>query len=517
MFFKQRRMTTRYLVIFTTLLFTSIIGTTWYAAAQTEADALRFSMVSPQGTARSMGFGGALGSIGGDFSSLTVNPAGIGVYRSSELTFTPSLKLNKTNSTYTGTASEDNSTRFTINNLGVVFTNAAKGKRYKKSKWKSTSFGIGFNRIADFSSNHVYSGTNNTSSASEVFLIDAINYPGDLGEPSTFAGLGYQSYLIDDANNQLTTVPNYNTGLNQQRSVEQKGGITDVNFSFGGNYEEKLLLGATISIPSLRYLSTINMREEDASGNPDNNFNSFEYQESLKTTGTGINLKLGFLYNITKNIRAGAAIHTPTYFGLTDIQNRFVVSNTENFKADLGDNSGPITRIDAPENEYQYSLITPWRGVISAAGIIGKHGFVTVDYEYVAYNSARFSFDDVDALYEKEVNNGIKNMYKGASNLRIGGEARIDILMLRVGFGYYGNPYKNASMGSETMTYSAGLGFRFDNVALDLGFVHTATEANEQPYTLVYPASTGFGTINVPNAQIKKSFNNVALTVGLRF
>lgn len=517
----------RHLTIFTTLLITSIIGTTWYAAAQTEADALRFSMLSPQGTARSMGFGGALGSIGGDFSSLSVNPAGIGVYRSSEFTVTPSLKLNSTNSTYISaagvpsTAMQDNNTRFNFNNIGVVFTNAAKGKRYKNSDWKSTSFGIGITRVADFSSNHVYSGYNDSSSASEVFSIDAINYPSDSLNNATLAGLGYMSYLIDgDGNGGFYTLPNWTTGLNQQRSVEQKGGISDINFSFGGNYKEKLLLGATISIPTLRYLSTINVREEDASGNPDNGFDYFEYQESLKTTGTGINLKLGFLYNITPYLRAGASVHTPTYFGLTDIQNRYVVSNTEGFKASLGDNTGPNTRVDAPENEYQYSLITPWRGVISAAGIIGKYGFITVDYEYVGYNSARFSFEDVDAIYEKEINNSIKNMYKGASNLRIGGEARIDILMLRVGFGYYGNPYRNATMGSERMAYSAGIGFRFDNIALDLGFTHTATEAQEQPYALNYPdgyIQAPYLNPTAPSATIKQSFNNVALTFGVRF
>ena len=124
------------------LLFTTVLmgGTlvTWHASAQDESDALRYSNLAPQGTARSMGFGGALGAIGGDFTSLSINPAGIGVYRSSELTFTPSLKLNGTSSTYTGAAMDDNATRFNINNLGVVFTSAATGRRYKKQQMESS-------------------------------------------------------------------------------------------------------------------------------------------------------------------------------------------------------------------------------------------------------------------------------------------------------------------------------------------------------------------------------------------
>jgi hypothetical protein len=489
-----------------------------YAVAQDESDALRYSMLKPQGTARSMGFGGALGSIGGDFSSLTVNPAGIGVYRSSEMTFTPSLKMNSNNSTYTGAAMTDNTTKFTINNFGLVFTNTASGKRYAKSKWKAVSFGLGVNRIADFSSNHIYSGYNDSSSASEVFLADAIAYPGDIENTNTFAGLGFQSYLTDTFNGQFYKLANHNTGLNQQRSVRQRGGITDMNFSFGGNYEEKLFLGATIGIPVVRYLRDISLREEDASGNPDNDFGYFEYNESLKTTGSGINLKLGFIYNITKSFRAGAAIHTPTYLGLTDVQTKYLTSNTENFKYNIGAyDTNPNTRVESQPNEYQYSLITPWRGVVSASGIIGKYGFITADYEYVNYASARYSFDVADQYYQNEVNAGIKNMFKGASNIRLGGEAKFDIFMVRLGFGYYGNPYQNASMGSERIDISAGAGLRFDNVFIDLGFVHSMAEQSEQPYSINYPASSNIGYIWVPSATIKNSFNNVAITAGIKF
>ncbi|HEY9177314.1 MAG TPA: hypothetical protein VIN07_06465 [Flavipsychrobacter sp.] len=505
-------------VLFFTSIFIAATACIWTATAQDESDALRYSLLSPQGTARSIGFGGALGAIGGDFSSLSVNPAGIGVYRNSEFTVTPSLKLSSSNSTYTGAAMDDNATRFNFNNLGVVFTSAATGRRYERSKWKSASFGIGISRSADFTSNYVYGGYNNTSSASEVFLADAIAYPNDYENMATFAGLGYGSYLLgyDTAIGYYKT-PNFETGLNQMRSVQQRGGITDVNISFGGNYEEKLMLGATIGIASLRYVRDVTLREEDASGDPDNDFNYFEYKESLKTTGAGINLKLGFIYNFTSKFRAGAALHTPTFFGLNDGFTRSLVTHTEGFKAYLGDDPNPVTRVDAPANEYQYSLITPWRAVISAATIIGKRGFISVDYEFVDYSSARFSFDELDSYYEREVNTGIKNMYKGASNLRLGGEVRFDMVMLRAGFGYYGNPYKNTAMGSDRLSYSAGVGFRFDNVFFDLGYSHTSATTTEQPYAVVYPEWTGIGLINVPTATIKNSFNNIALTAGVKF
>lgn len=501
---------------FTTLLITSCGAL--IATAQDAADALRFSQTMPQSTARSIGIGNAVGALGGDFASLSVNPAGIGVYRSSELTFTPSLKLNGSNSTYTEGSTTDNASQFTINNLGAVFSNAARGTRYEKSKWKAVSFGIGINRIADFNNNYTYQGYNDSSSGSEPFLTDALRYPADVDNSAYPAGLGYQSYLIDDnpgAGNPYYSVVDYRAGLNQIQSVEQRGGITEVDFSFGGNYMEKLFLGATIGIPSLRYIKDETFTEEDASGNTNNDFDYFEYTQSLKTTGTGINLKLGFIYNVNKNFRAGAAFHTPTFYGMTDVYNRTIVTNTERFKEEVhGDFTGPTTRVDAPTNEYQYSMITPWKGVISAAGILGKYGFISLDYEYVNYASARFSFDAADATAENIINNNIQNMYKGASNIRLGGEVRLDILMLRAGFGYYGNPYQDADMGSATLTFSAGAGVRFDNFFIDLGFMNAQREFKEQPYEVNYP---DLGEIWVPSATVKNSMNNVALTLGFKF
>ncbi len=45
-----------------------------------------------------MGMGGAFGALGGDLSTLSQNPAGIGVYRSNELGFTLDLDVQKSTS-----------------------------------------------------------------------------------------------------------------------------------------------------------------------------------------------------------------------------------------------------------------------------------------------------------------------------------------------------------------------------------------------------------------------------------
>ena len=67
------------------------------ANAQNEVDALRYSTQNLSGTARYAAMGGAFGSLGGEFSALSSNPAGIGMYQFSEFTFTPTLNLNSSN------------------------------------------------------------------------------------------------------------------------------------------------------------------------------------------------------------------------------------------------------------------------------------------------------------------------------------------------------------------------------------------------------------------------------------
>ena len=73
------------------------------ANAQNEVDALRYSTQNLSGTARFSAMGGAFGSLGGEFSALSSNPAGIGMYQVSEFTFTPSFNLNTTTSYYDNT------------------------------------------------------------------------------------------------------------------------------------------------------------------------------------------------------------------------------------------------------------------------------------------------------------------------------------------------------------------------------------------------------------------------------
>src|SRR5674476_1398762 len=77
--------------------------------------ALIFSQQNYGSTARSKAMGNAFGAIGGDFSSLSINPAGIGVYLRSEVTGTLNiLGRNNTESTYRGQTADDVNNNFSF-------------------------------------------------------------------------------------------------------------------------------------------------------------------------------------------------------------------------------------------------------------------------------------------------------------------------------------------------------------------------------------------------------------------
>jgi hypothetical protein len=117
--------------------------------AQNEIDALRYSRLMPSGTARYMATGGAFGALGADFTTLSHNPAGIGVFKSSEISVTPSLFEGRSQSTYFNEGGEDNRFNFNLGNAGIVMVSTP-GPKSGDAGWKNFQFGFGVNRLANF-------------------------------------------------------------------------------------------------------------------------------------------------------------------------------------------------------------------------------------------------------------------------------------------------------------------------------------------------------------------------------
>src|SRR5690606_39400237 len=79
------------------------------SAQQYQENALRFSDIHVNGTARFQGLGGGHAALGGDPSAMTSNPAGLGFYTRSEITVTPGYQSLSSDSRYLSRSEEHTS------------------------------------------------------------------------------------------------------------------------------------------------------------------------------------------------------------------------------------------------------------------------------------------------------------------------------------------------------------------------------------------------------------------------
>ncbi len=486
--------------------------------AQDENDAIRYSMNPIYGTARAMSLGGANGSLGGDATGLTINPATLGLYRTSELTFTTGLEIKNIDALYNSKELNKNTAKFNFNNVSLVVADKKQNNNNRQQKnWRAVNFAIGYNRIANLNSNYDYKGIDKAHSLIEAYAEEFNSFGGLTDDAKNSVSDGayaaYQNYLIDkdpmDSTKATSFVPT-SGGLERLKSVEQSGNIGELFLSIAGNYKEKLMLGATVGLNNLRYSKSTLISENDISGNKDNDFDNFKSLENLTTIGTGVNLKLGAVLRANDYLRFGLAFHTPTSYYLNDNSTFFMNSNTDSLLIRSGVSAnGNITYSTEQALVYDYTFSTPMKTILSATALFGKKGFLTGDIEVVNYDMMRYRFSG-NSLEATSRNNVIKNIYKTAINYRIGAEINLNQIQLRAGAAYYGSPFESTNENNGgRLNLSAGLGYRVKSWYLDFGYVYGQQNFQDLPFVL--------NSMTVAAANISQTTHNAVLTLGFKF
>jgi hypothetical protein len=466
------------------------------AQAQNEVDAMRYSQITFGGTARFAAMGGSMGALGGDISTLSFNPAGIAIYKKTELSITPSIFFQRTTSTYNNETSDDSRLNFNLGNIGLVASfNLINDKNL--TGWENVNFGFGYNRMNNFHNRMLIQSDNKNSSLLDVFVADANGHPStDFDQFST--DLAWQTYLINPADTSGSNVYNHmipNYGIRQKKEVETRGSMGETVISFGGNYKSKLYLGATLGIDNAKYYEESTYSETDEKDTI-SDFKSFTYTQELATKGTGVNLKLGAIVRPTDWLRIGAAFHTPTSFSMND-------QYSSGMQSDL-DTYGEYDTV-SPQGEYDYRVITPYRAIGSLGFIINKMALLNVEYEYTDYSYAQLRAPH--GVFS-DVNTTIRRNYTSTGNLRVGGEVRFDPIAIRAGYAMYGSPFKTGeNKDAVRSSYSAGIGYRQEHYFID--FAYVLTRYSEYSYLYSHKNAT----------PVKNDFKNASymLSVGVRF
>jgi hypothetical protein len=518
----------------------ALTGTCFSLHAQTIGDVLRFSTTAPSGTTRGQSIGSALGALGGEPSSLYVNPATVGYFRTNDFSFTVGLQSISNTGSYLGTTDKDNKTIPLISNITMIY-----GGRRKKpgSKWQNFSFGIGVNRTQNYNQRVYYTGDNSSSSLSLNYYLDAeaagVTDPDkQLGGEQTIGSLAHTSALAystglispyldngqpDGFFYSAAQATDRSIRVRQENMVNSKGGSNEIAFAFAANYDDKLYLGGSLNIPTITYKHDKTWKETNLN-TTSTDLNNFAVTESLKSEGTGINLKIGGIYRPIPSINLGATFHSPSWMTFTDTYRTDMTTSTKTFGV-LSYSSTDTN--DGFEDESKYTIRTPWKGVLSATYLFSPSadtrkptGFITFDYEYMDYASMKMRFRN-DQSFDKEDsdlrNEEIKATYKGASNIRVGGELKLHVFALRLGYALYGSPFENSSIDGKRQYYTGGIGYRNRGFYMDLGLVYGSNNRADQPYTLASNADPADQYTTPAPAEIKSKSANINATFGWKF
>lgn len=522
------------------------------ALAQSAIDALQLTGNDFKGTARFMGMGGAFTALGGDLSTLKQNPAGIGVYRHSEIGATLDIDIQKSSTTSASNSFSLSQTKAYCNNFGYV------GVIKLNGLMETFNWGASYNRVTSFDrKTSGYVVPTNTSLSNYIASFTGGVNPDDLNFGTGYnpyrdsshdwlSILAYNSYMISpndpDGRSYRGLFQNGTVG-DAETTVYESGYLDEYDFSFGGNFSNLVYWGVTIGVTDLKYSRKVWYSEsmenasvyDAASKNLVTGNAGIELSNDKLITGSGWNLKAGLIVRPINEFRLGFAVHTPTWYSL---EHAYIGSVDYSY---LNPNIAEGKENPLSGNEYtdeaifDWKLRSPWRLMVGAAGVIGNSFIISGDYEYVAYPDMSVQTAGYDGwgyitgYYDNQsVNADIKSYTQGANVLRLGAEYRVTpAFSVRAGYNCTTSNIKDEvrdgsamvitsgtdpsfSFNKTTQNISVGLGYRYKAWYVDAAYVHTNREGTLHAYT-------DFNGNSAPRYTTKDYNNQIVLSMGFKF
>jgi len=446
---------------------------------QGEIDAYRYSNDDLSGTARGQAMGGAFGALGGDVTGVAINPAGIGIYRSSEITANMSLKSPIIN----GTTNQESNTTFHFDNISFVGYYP-----FVKGSMLSLNFGFNYNRIKSFDQRYRTSSRMTSSSMTDymalltngiqqsAFNVDPYNNSYYAPWLSVLAWDGGLINLQKNATDAYESILGEGDQVSPSLYVSEKGTVDAYDFTIGSNIANQFYWGATVTLINLSYQMTSSYNEDFSGGD------GFYLDNYLKTDGSGFQMKVGVIYKPIDALRLGVAYHSPVWYSMTDYYKGWItpigIINMTDGKQ-FGPTSTPGDNPNDPDSpaSTNYYLRTPGSWTFSAATVLGTQAIISLDYELKGY--AAMNLSDADGYGWKD-NTWIKEDYKNTSTIRAGFEYRFTPqLSGRLGYAWAQNPYSDNiqsvigdriepagtiphyTLSGDANYLTAGVGFKF--------------------------------------------------------
>ena len=503
------------------------------------------------GTARYVGMGGAMEALGADISTIGTNPAGLGLFRHSNLSVSGGLLMQSNGKEFTN----GNKTNASFDQIGGVYSTRTGAKSF-------LNFGFNYHKGKNF--DYILNAANSLNGSSQnkqSFIKGLVGSEGNGGfyvdrDPKTNANVGYSdlnkksnAYTFSQIDylywntliptNNPTKPYDYDGGNDYTYNRAHNGYIGNYDFSVSGNLNDRVYLGVTFGIKDVHYNAYSEYSENLVSGA------RASVADNRSITGSGFDVTAGVIVRPIESspFRIGAYVKTPTWYDLT-------TSNTTSL-IDYR-NYGAANNSKYVNNSYDFKIWTPWKFGFSLGHTIGSSLALGATYEYEDYSRINTRINDsgyIDywtgsyydsSIADTQMNNHTREVLKAVSTLKLGVEYKPTTnLALRAGYNYVSPMYFSegqkdpglSSLGTSyasatdytdwkaTNRFTLGVGYQIDKFNIDLAYQYSSQSGDFYPFSNVKNININSTTYNniATGTKVKNDKSQLLLTLGYRF
>lgn len=499
-----------------------------YMTAQTEFDAFKMVQTDINGTARYMSMGGAFGALGGDASAIKDNPAGLGIYRRSELVGSLNLLSQKSTANWNITNGLSDLYKTGFNNFSLVIASPTWRNESQTGGMMSSNLSFAYYRLKTFnrslniksgtassSMTHYMSNFTNKISGNDLAFVENEYDPFDNTNIPWLSVLAYEGGLMTESVNGNTS--SWSSILGNTETVTpgyklyEKGYVDEYSFGWAGNFSNVFYLGATVNLQNLNYTANSEYSEDFGAGGYMN------LKNDIYVKGSGMNLKVGTIISPLDFLRIGLSVHTPTVYTMND-----TYDSKLNFDTDI------VGSISTPGGSSEYQILGPMQLSASGAILLGKKGLISAEYNYNNYSGTRLRNEIGDAASFSTENEGMNKIINDVRTIKIGGELRLtENFSLRAGYANSNNGNKiDASkqiryntvrtdteyfLNNRIDYLTAGFGYHESSWFVDFAYMNKILDET------FYPYNSNDLSIAVTPAKVLTTNNNIVVTLGFKF
>lgn len=512
------------------------------------------------GTARYIGMGGALEALGADVSTISSNPAGIGLFRHNNISVSGGLVVQGNGTAF----SNGKKTNASFDQIGGVYS-----MRTGRTSYLNFGFNYHKGRNFDYILNAA-NALNGSSLNNQSYAKGELGSEGkggyyvdlDRGKPQDdkrrdFIGYSTPTSKDNALNFDQLDYLNFNT-INTEKATGNHYGynasafdfnraytgyIGNYDFNVSGNLNNRVYLGITLGIKDVHYKSYSEYFEQLDNA-------QIGYANEKKITGNGFDITAGIIVRPVESsaFRIGAYVKSPTWYDLR-AENNTQIETTE---------ARALNPFGEIGNTYDYKFFTPWKFGISLGHTVGNYLALGATYEYEDYSTINSRINDggyYDWYYDEYretsspdriMNNHTKQVLRGVSTLKLGAEYKpVENLAIRLGYNYVSSAYKENGQKDPTLSslgnaysseadfvnwkdinrFTVGLGYQIKKFNIDLAYQYSAQKGDFYPFSnlpaISYTTGIGATAKTTPNfasaTKVENNRSQLLLTLGYQF